>query len=88
MSAVIFSLSIISGEGRCAIDFRDRGRIAGNVISSLEDIVTRTILEFSPDPGALDHALLGYVVRNVTSPLGDGCQQNKRASLDPNREVS
>jgi hypothetical protein len=88
MSAVIFSFSIISAEGWCTIDFRDFGRVAGNVTSSLEDIVTKTILEFSPDPVALDHVLLGYVVQNVTSPLGYGCQQNKRASLNPNREVA
>jgi hypothetical protein len=88
MSAVMFSLSTISAEGWCAIDFRDLGRVAGNVTSSLEDIMTKTILEFSPDPGALDHALLGYVIHSVTSPLGDGCQQNKRASLGSNREVA
>jgi len=85
MSAVIFSLSIKSAEGRCTIDFR---RIAGNVTSSLEDIVAITILELSPDPGALNHALLGHAVHNVTSPLGDRCQQNKRASLGPNREIA
>jgi hypothetical protein len=88
MSAVIFSLSTISAGGRWAIDFRDLGCVAGNVTSSLEDIVAKTPKLFSPDPVALDHALLGYVVYNVTSPLGDGCQQNKRASLDPNREVA
>jgi hypothetical protein len=87
MSAVIFSLSIISAESWCDIDFRDLGRIAGNVTSSLEDIVTKTILEFLSDPAVLNHALLGYVVHNVTSPLGNGCQQNKRASPSPNREV-
>jgi hypothetical protein len=88
MSVVIFSLSIKSAEGWCTIDIRDFGRVAGNVTSSLEDIVAITILELSPDPGALDHALLGHAVHNVTSPLGGKCQQNKRASLGPNREAA
>jgi hypothetical protein len=53
MSAVMFSLSIVSGEGICAIDLRDLGLVAGNVISSLEDIVAKTVSSIPPGPGAV-----------------------------------
>jgi hypothetical protein len=53
MSAVIFSLSIVSGDGICAIDLRDLGLVAGNVTSSLEDIMAKAISIVSPDPGAV-----------------------------------
>ena len=40
ISAVMFSWSAIA-DGICASDFRDLGRVAGNVISSCEAIMRR-----------------------------------------------
>lgn len=57
MSAVIFSLSIVSGDGICAIDLRDLGLVADRVTSSLEDIVAKLILSISPGPIATLHPL-------------------------------
>jgi len=53
----------MSAEGWWANDFRDLGRVAGNVTSSLEDIVTKTTELFSPVAVALDHVLLGLGIR-------------------------
>lgn len=48
------------------IDFRDLGLVAGNVTSSLEDIVTKMILEFSPGP-----VCFGSCVATLSGAQGD-----------------